>query len=219
VTLSINKKIDTEETSIQAWKTATWEEFLAISDRYPQAKLNYYCGSYQIIMEVGADHATLNSLVDFLINLFCLTSSIPIKSFANASYRQHEVQECQPDNSYYLNDSVKLAPKGSSVVDLDEFLPPCLVVEISDSSLSSDMGLKRMLYEEMQIQEYWVIDVQKSEVIAFAIRPNLGSKRIIESQVLKGLSFSLIEEAIQKSKEMDNSLIGRWFMDKIRNGY
>jgi Uma2 family endonuclease len=217
VTLSINKKIDTKET-IQAWKTATWEEFLAVSDRYPQAKLNYYCGSYQIIMEVGADHATLNSLIDFLINLFCFASSIPIKSFANASYRQQGVQECQPDNSYYLQDSVEFAPKGSSVIDLNQFPPPCLVVEISDSSLSSDLGLKRM-YEEMQIQEYWVIDVQKSEIITFAICPNLSSKRITESQVLKGLSFTLIEEAIQKSKEMDNSQIGQWFMDKIRNGY
>ncbi|WP_353735163.1 hypothetical protein [Okeania sp. SIO2C2] len=41
----------------------------------------------------------------------------------------------------------------------------------------------------MNVAEYWIIDVQNVEIIAFAIADG-GSKKINESQVLPGLAIS-----------------------------
>jgi len=50
-----------------------------------------------------------------------------------------------------------------------EYDPPTLVVEIGSSSLSDDLGRKRLLYEQSGVQEYWVNDLNVEEIIAFAI--------------------------------------------------
>jgi len=45
------------------------------------------------------------------------------------------------------------------------------------------------------VKEYWVIDVNAGQVIAFALAK--GSSRIQDSQVLLGLQISLVEEALK----------------------
>jgi len=47
-----------------------------------------------------------------------------------------------------------------------------------------------MIYEELGVSEYWVVDVQKAQVIAFKIIANRGSERLTESQVLPGLKVA-----------------------------
>ena len=43
-----------------------------------------------------------------------------------------------------------------------------LVVQISDSSLSFDLGEKLALYRANGIQEYWVVDLKATQVLRFA---------------------------------------------------
>jgi Uma2 family endonuclease len=43
------------------------------------------------------------------------------------------------------------------------------VIEISKSTLADDLGNKRLLYEDLGVSEYWVVDVQNSQVIAFKV--------------------------------------------------
>jgi Uma2 family endonuclease len=125
------------------------------------------------------------------------------------------IRECQPDISYYVGDRTQNAPQSSAIVDLDESFPPDIVIEIADTSLGYDLGAKRLLYEEVRVGEYWVIDVQNMKITAFRILLGLGSERITESSVLRGLHFSLLEEALQRSREIDNSQIGSWFMQQL----
>jgi len=42
-----------------------------------------------------------------------------------------------------------------------------LVVEISDTSLDSDIGRKAVLYATAQIQDYWVVDLNGRQLIVF----------------------------------------------------
>jgi len=42
-----------------------------------------------------------------------------------------------------------------------------LVVQISDSSLSFDLGEKLALYRANGIQEYWVVDLKATQVTSF----------------------------------------------------
>jgi Uma2 family endonuclease len=86
---------------------------------------------------------------------------------------------------------------------------------VANTSLSDDKGEKRILYEELGISEYWIIDVQNVQVIAFAVADG-GSKRITESQVLPGLSISLLNEAFQRTRQMNQRLVGAWLMEQFQ---
>jgi Uma2 family endonuclease len=198
------------------WIPASWDKFVEISENpdYKKAKFYYYQGSYYVEIGVGSAHASAHSVISFLVYLYCTFQKIPVYGFINCSYRKQGTQECQPDISYYVGDKLPFA-LGNSVIDLDLVPPPDLVIEIADTSISSDLGIKRLLYEEMGVKEYWVVDVQSLKITAFQNLGNSGSDRITKSEVVKGLPLSLLEEALKRSREGDNSQVGTWFMSQV----
>ncbi len=209
---------DQAETSEQNWQAGSWETFLALSQQptYQKAKAYYFRGAYQFVMGVGANHAAINLIISLLVELYCIVRGIPFRGLTNASYRKAGLRECQPDSSFYLGDSVNASPTGREIANLDNYSPPDLVIEIADSSLADDLGMKRLLYEEMQVREYWVVDVSSLEIFAFAIEQNMGSRRVRQSEVLQGLTMDAIAEALHKSQELDHAKLGQWWMERIR---
>jgi len=211
-----------EKTSNQAedqtWQTGSWETFLAVSQQptYQKVKAYYFRGAYQFVIGVGANHGDINAVIFLLLSFYCTIRNLPHKAYVNTSYRKEGIRECQPDLSYYFLERGSPLPRGSSLVNLNEYAPPDLVIEIADSSLADDLGMKRLLYEEMQVGEYWVVDVQTMKIIAFRILDSLGSIRIAESSVIAGLQLSFLEEALRRSSELDNSQLGAWFMEQIK---
>ena len=109
-----------------------------------------------------------------------------------------------------------MIPWGTAVVDLNRYPAPDLAIEIAVSSLLDDQGNKRALYEELGVAEYWVVDVQAAQVLAYTIAER-GSKRIDESQVLTGLSIAVLEEAMQRSRQQDQSQVGAWLLAQFQN--
>ncbi|AFY94350.1 Uma2 family endonuclease [Chamaesiphon minutus] len=215
-----------EKTTTNTWRKADWETYISTIDP-PDREQNqgYYYSGYMRIedMPTGADHASDNGLIYLAVTLFCMIKGIPIQGLIGCSYRKVEVRECQPDISFYIGDRANLAPTGKSVVNLDEQAIPNLVIEISNTTFEDDLGAKRLLYEEMGISEYWVVDVQNSLIYAFEMfdggaSPSeyRGSKRIDTSLVLPGLSIATITEALNLSKEQDQSQVGKWLMSQFQ---
>ncbi|MEG3839398.1 Uma2 family endonuclease [Microcoleus sp. herbarium14] len=201
------------------WVVATWEEFIAMADdpAYNKAKCYYRNGQMRIeTMSVGPDHSRDNAIALFAINLFCTIKAISLNGLDNCSYRKTGVRECQPDVSYYIGERAQLAPRGTSIASLDVTPPPDLVIEVADSTLADDIGEKRLLYEELKVAEYWVVDVQKSEILAFAIISDNGSRRIVRSEVLPGLTIALLEEALRRSRTQDQAQVGAWLLAQFQ---
>lgn len=204
-----------------AWVSSTWETFLqtTLLPEYSNAKFYYY--DYQLRIEmtpIGADHASDNTLVAAAISLLCTIRGIPLKGFTNCSYRKVRIRECQPDISYYVGDRTKLAPKGSAVVDLDVYAPPDLVVEIADTTFADDLGIKRLLYENLGIREYWVVNGREASIVAFAIIAEQTSQRITRSQVLVDFDLALLEESLRRSRKEDDTNVLSWLMRQIQSG-
>ncbi|MBW4574429.1 MAG: Uma2 family endonuclease [Aphanothece sp. CMT-3BRIN-NPC111] len=196
------------------WVPASWEEFMALADNpaYEKGKFYYHQGYIRIEMSpVGPRHGRQNSIVSYVILLFASLKNIPIVEFTNTSFRKAGIDEFQPDLAFYIGSGLKVPPETNSPVNLSEYDPPTLVVEIGASSISDDLGRKRLLYERAGVQEYWVNDANVQDAIAFSIAEG-RSGEIQESLVLPGLTLALVKEALQRSQTEDDGTITRWLL-------
>ncbi len=191
------------------WVSATWDEYLETIENpiYAKAKSYYYQGKFRIEMSpVGYDHASDHCLIATATMIFCTFKNIDSNGLINCSYRKIGVQEIQPDISYYIGDNSNIFPRGTSIIDLDTYPPPDLVIEIANTSLSDDKGEKRLIYEDLKVKEYWIVDVKNVDIIAFTMIDG-GSKRITESQVLPGLVIDVLKEALQQSLSISQNQV------------
>ena len=202
------------------WISATWEEFVQVLENPLYAESRCYYDKNQIkqmrieAMPVGSEHADDNTLIIFAVSLYCTLAAIPARGLTNCSYVKTGVQGCQPDISYYIGEAAALAPRSSSIVSLDESPVPNLVIEISSSTLSDDLGKKRLLYEKLGVSEYWVVDVQEVKIIAFEMMADGGSRQITVSKLLGGFAIADLEEALNLSREKSQSEVGAWLLQK-----
>jgi Uma2 family endonuclease len=201
-----------------SWVSATWDEYLKNIENSSHAKAKgyYHNGKYRIEMTpIGNEHSQDHSIINHAVYLYATFKNIPLTGKDNCSYRQIDLREFQPDLSYYVGNNANAIPWGVGIVNLDEYPVPDLVIEISNTSLADDLGAKRLLYEDLGIAEYWVVDVVNVKVIAFAIE-DTGSKKIAESQVLTGLKIEILTAALQRSRNSNHTEVGSWLMQKFQ---
>lgn len=199
------------------WISATWEEYIQATENpdYQKAKFYYNQGKLRIEMPpLGHDHACDHTIITYAINLYAALKSIDLNGSDNCTYRKTGDRDAQPDLSYYIGETVDAIPYGTSIVNLDNYPPPTLVIEIANTSLADDKGEKRLLYEDLEVTEYWIVDVQNVQIIAFAIA-NGGSRRIRKSQVLPELEIALLEEALRRARQMNHSKVGAWLLEQF----
>jgi Uma2 family endonuclease len=200
------------------WIVTSWDEYLrTIADpMYQTAKGYYYQGHMRIEMSpVSFDHGQDHVVIIFAVNLFAALKGIPATGLDTTTLRKTGVRECQPDVAYYLGDRAQIIPSGTGIVNLDQYPAPNLVIEIAKTSLLDDMGVKRSLYEELGVREYWVVDVPQARLIAYAMTEQ-GSHRIQVSQVLPGLTIAILEAALQRSRITDQSQVGAWLLTQFQ---
>ena len=204
------------------WVRATWDEYLQHIEHpdCQKAKGYYYDGRYRIEMTpIGNDHSKDHSSIQTATSLFAISKQIAIDIRDNCSYRKAGFKELQPDLSCYVGDNAEVIPWGTGIVNLDEYPTPDLVIEVantSNTSLSGDLGAKRLLYEELPITEYWIVDVQKAQVLAFKIE-NKGSRRITESIVLPELKIKLLTKVLERSRHSNHTAVATWLLQQFQS--
>ena len=74
------------------------------------------------------------------------------------------------------------------------------VIEVSNSSLTKDLELKKQIYAEAGIQEYWVINLKAKQLIVF--RSPQGDDYLSQQEIIKGeispLAFPDIKVSVNK---------------------
>lgn len=200
-----------------AWVPATWEEFLVASEDSEQTKARCYydLGLMRIeTMPTGSAHGQDNSVLAATINFYGAIKNFSFVSFINTSFRKAGERECQPDLAYYIDSEVQRPTKNNQPVDIDVWGAPTLAIEISSTTLSDDLGDKRLLYERLGVDEYWVVNVKAAKIIAFEVA-NGGSRQIQASLVLAGLEIGTVEEALQRSQTDDDGSVSRWLIQQF----
>ena len=202
----------------ETWVAATWEEFLALVDRpeLESARCYYDAGWMRIeTMPIGFAHSRDNSTLAAIVSLYGTLKDLPFLSITNGSFRKVGERECQPDLAFYVGSELPTIPRSNSPVDVNRYGPPTLAIEISSTTLSDDLGQKRLLYERLGIREYWVVNVEAATVIAFAIADG-GSRQIQRSFVLPDLAIAVIEAALRRSQTEDDGAVNRWLLQQFR---
>lgn len=200
------------------WVKMPWDDYVQVIENpiYEQAKSYYYQGHMRIEMSpVSFDHGKDHVVIIFAVTLFTALKGISATGLDTSTLRKTGVRECQPDVSYYLGRHAQVIPSGTGIVNLDYYPAPNLVIEVAKTSLLDDLGTKRALYEELGVSEYWVVDVQAPRILAYAVTDQ-GSHRIQVSQVLPGLAFTVLEEALRRSRETDQSQVGAWLLTQFQ---
>ena len=200
------------------WITADWDEYIEKIEHpdCTKAKGYYHNGKYRIEMTpIDNDHSQDHSIINHAVYLCATFKGIPLNGKDNCSFRRFGLREFQPDLSLYVGDNADVIPWGVGVVNLDEYPAPDLVIEVSNTSLSDDLGEKRLMYEDVGVAEYWVVDVQNVRIIAFAIKDG-GSKRISESEVLAGLKIEILTEALKRSRTSNHTQVASWLMQQFQ---
>jgi Uma2 family endonuclease len=202
------------------WVSATWEEFMQVLDDPQYEDAHFYYNQNQnrqmriemmpVVCNQALDHAT----IVFAVGLYCTLAKIPARGLINCCYIEIGVRAFQPEISYYIGDPAISLPRTKSFMNLDESPIPNLVIEISSSMLSDDLGKKRLLYEKLGVSEYWVVDVQEVKIIAFEMMADGGSRQITASKLLGGFAIADLEEALNLSREKSQSEVGAWLLQK-----
>ncbi len=211
--------ITTPQLKTETWLNGSWEDYLKTLETLPEekGKSYYYDHQYRIEMSpLGNNHASDHSLLNYIIPLYATLMAIELNGKDNCTFRKTKFRDAQPDLAFYIGDNANIIPWGTSIINLDQYPAPNLVIEIANSSLEDDLGTKRLLYEDLGVEEYWVVDVKKAEITAFKIQKQ-GSYRLNISQVLPNLELDLLRKALQQSRNTSHSQVGAWLLQQFQS--
>lgn len=196
------------------WVKADWEDFLTFADdpTLVNGRFYYDQGDMRVEMSpLGIAHGRDHAVIALVINLYAAIKTIPILGLTNTSFRKAGIQEAQPDLAFYLGNDLRFPPRNNAPVNLNQLIPPTLVVEIAASSLQDDLDRKQKLYQRLGVKEYWVVNVNASQVMAFSLGAGEATG-IDTSQVLPNLAIALVETALKRSQTEDDGAISRWLL-------
>ena len=143
-------------------------------------------GEIIVLNSQWSPHARIKSrlAVEFALALRALKS--PLEALVEVSVRLSDDSLPEPDITLTSHRGVRAVP-------LDTV---ALVVEVSDTTLDTDLGRKAALYARAGIPEYWVIDVEGNRALlhmapgadVYAERNEMAFGEMLVSETISGLS-------------------------------
>ncbi|NJK60686.1 MAG: Uma2 family endonuclease, partial [Oscillatoriales cyanobacterium SM2_1_8] len=120
---------------------------------HPEARIELIHGEIAIMSPIGLRHAvTINRLTKFLVSNVGDRGIVSIQN----SFRIPEYSEPKPD-------IIILKPRDDFYAE--KFPLPediLLLIEVADSSLRYDQTTKLALYAEQKIEDYWIVNLERS---------------------------------------------------------
>ena len=202
------------------WKPATWEDYLRWRDDPTPEIIRLYFNQGQLLIDMGSEginHASVSDLFTLLFGFwFNRYREQTAASFGRCLIEKPKTQAAAPDLVLYIGEGVpQWQPGEPRRIDVTQWLVPDLVGEVSDTTLATDLDEKKQLYAALLIPEYWVINVQGKQVLAFRLQENGKYEQISHSIALENLEISLLEQTLERLNEGTNISAALWFSQQI----
>lgn len=223
MTASISRVIQTNITATASqWKTATWEDYLAYRDA-PNNNDNIglcFNGDRLLVIDMGKEginHASINNLFPMLFAIwFSQTPGLIFSSLGGCFLEKPKKQAASPDLMVYVGSEYPTWQTGERrYINLEQWRVPNLVGEIADTTLTIDLDEKKYLYADLEIPEYWVIDVKGLRVFAFQLQSNGKYQECETSLALSGLPICLLNQTLERLNAETNGSAAMWFAQQI----
>ncbi|MGK7930379.1 MAG: Uma2 family endonuclease [Microcystaceae cyanobacterium] len=215
-------KLEHLNKGLNIWHPATWEDYLTYRDDPSIEKIKLFFNQGYLFIEMGGEginHAKFNELLTMI--LFSWFAEHPEQDFAlfgGCLMEKPKTKAAAPDIVLYLReDYPRWQPEDSRYIDLRKHPIPDLVGEVGDTTLATDLDEKKHLYAELEVPEYWVIDVQAKRLLAFILQENGIYKETDTSLAIKGLSINVIEQTLKRLDQETNGRAALWFAKQIKN--
>jgi Uma2 family endonuclease len=139
----------------------TAEQFLALCDQgmfQDYAKVELIDGEIVVMNAQHSRHARVKTRLAIRLGNALAELGSPLEPQVEASVRLSDGSMPEPD-------IVLTSFRGAGVVPVESV---ALVIEVSDTTLDTDLGRKADLYADAGIREYWVIDLNENRVLMHA---------------------------------------------------
>ncbi|AFY59640.1 Uma2 family endonuclease [Synechococcus sp. PCC 6312] len=212
--------ITTSAQSIIKSKIATWAEYLELRDdpNLEWRKISFDQGWLRVEMgKEGPGHASVSDLFTIIFGFWAfLHPEETYQSYGRCLIENPETQACAPDLVLYRGDNIpRWQPGTPRRITLPEQRLPDLVGEVADTSLTLDLAEQKQLYARLGVPEYWVIDVQQGQVLAFGLTEAGSYEPITISQVLRGLEIELLSQTLARLEKGTNTAAANWLMQQL----
>lgn len=143
-------------------------------------------GEIYVMNAQHSRHARIKTLLAVELNIALRAIGSDLEAWCGPSTRVSDQSLPEPD-------VVLTSHRGEGVVPLESV---ALIVEVSDTTLSIDMGRKLRIYAEAGVPEYWVVDVEGRVIHqmwgpsgeGFAERREFGFGAVVEVATVAGVS-------------------------------
>jgi Uma2 family endonuclease len=103
----------------------------------------YYCNHLRVEMPpVGNDHTSEYSIIIYAVNLFAALHDVDLNGKDNATYYKAGISEAQTNGSFCIGEIAAAIPFGISIIDLEQYPAPDLIIEVANISLADEKGNK-----------------------------------------------------------------------------
>lgn len=216
--LTAIQKADTLE--IPQWQPATWEDYLRYRDDPTPERMRLFFNSNSLLVDMGSEGINHARVSDWFTLLFYIWFSQFTEQTADSLGRclleKPNKRAASPDLVLYIGEGVpQWQPGEPRRVDLTQWRVPELVGEISDTTLATDLDEKKKLYADLEIPEYWVIDVLGRRAIAFRLQSDGKYQQCVYSVALNGLPIPLLDQTLERLGEGTNISAASWFAQQI----
>ncbi len=206
--------------TVPQWQPATWEDYLDNRDAPTPERVRLFFNSKYLFVDMGSEginHARVSDL--FTLLFFIWFNSRPEQkadSLGRCLIEKPNKRAASPDLVLYIGEGVPQWQSGEPRrIDLNQWRVPDLVGEISDTTLATDLDEKKQLYADLEIPEYWVIDIQGKRVFGFRLQENGKYQQYANSVALEKVSISLLERTLERLSEETNISAASWFAQQI----
>ncbi len=202
-------------------RDATWQDYEAVRDdpNLDCRKIAFHQGWLWVDMGTeGPGHASFSDLMTAVFFVWAfLHPDIVLQSYGRCLIENLTTHACAPDLVLYKGENIpKWQPGEPRRIMLDRHRLPDLVGEIADTTLGIDLDEQKQLYASLRIAEYWVIDVKGMRLFAFGLTAAGVYEEIQVSQVLTGLSITLVEQTLERLSAETNTAAANWLMQQLQ---
>ena len=223
MTASIFTAIQKADTlQIPQWQPATWKDYLRYRDDSTSERMRLFFNGNYLLVDMGSEGINDARVSDLCTLLFYIWFSRFAEQTADSLGRclleKPNKRAASPDLVLYIGEGVPQWQEGEPRrIDLTQWRVPDLVGEISDTTLATDLDEKKKLYADLEIPEYWVIDVLGRRAIAFRLQSDGKYQQCVYSVALNGLPIPLLDQTLERLSEGTNISAASWFAQQIAN--